>query len=71
MYKETKETYVLNSRDKMVMTYENGNIKILFNNDIKIMPKDVIMKVVSVSNSSMVDGKIKNEITAIEIKCEV
>lgn len=71
MYKKTEETYILNEKDKLIITYENGNIKVLVNNEIRINPSDIKLNVLHHGITSMVSGKQVKKIEALELKCEV
>lgn len=71
MYKKTEETYFLSPKDKLVMTYENGHIKILINNEIIIVPSIIDLKVIESGVASFVDGKVIKEVTALSVHCEV
>lgn len=70
MYKKTEETYTLNEKDKLIITYENGNVKVLGNNKIKINPSNIKLSVVH-SGLSMTNGNQSKEIKLLELKCEV
>lgn len=71
MYKKTEETYILNEKDKLIITYANGNIKVLVNNEIRINPSDIKLNVLYHGITSMVSGKQVRKIEALELKCEV
>lgn len=71
MYKKTEETYFLNSEDKLVITFDNGNIKALINNTILINPDDLKLDVISSETISMLNGKKIEIINAIKLKCGV
>lgn len=71
MYKKTEETYTLNEKDKLIITYENGNIKALINNEIKINPQDIKLNVLHHGITSMVSGKQVRQVDLLELKCEV
>lgn len=71
MYKKTEETYFLSPKDKLVMTYDNGHIKVLINNEIIIVPSTIDLKVIESGISSFVDGKVIKEVTSLCIRCEV
>ncbi|MEG0367024.1 MAG: hypothetical protein RR585_09330 [Coprobacillus sp.] len=38
MYKQTEDTYTLDAKDKLVITYEGGKLRVLINNDILLHP---------------------------------
>lgn len=71
MYKKTEETYVLDKKDKLIITYENGNVKVLVNNEIRINPQDIKLNVLHHGITSMVSGKQVRQIETLELKCEV
>lgn len=70
MYKKTEEIYILDNRDKLVMTFDDGKIMLLINNNIKVNPKDVRIRATS-STCCCVEGKLSTKITSLEIGCTV
>lgn len=71
MYKKTEETYSLDIKDKLVLTYESGEIRVLINNEIKVNPSDIAINVVSHGVTSITDGKPKRRIDLMNIRCVV
>lgn len=71
MYKKIEETYILSSKDKLVMTFENGRLKVLINNEIKINPQDIKLNVLRDEIASMVNEKQVRQVELLELKCEV
>lgn len=70
MYKKTEETYVLSNEDKLVMTFENGCLKVLINNEIKIVPSDIKVDVIS-QGVTYNDNRTITNITGLKVNCTV
>lgn len=70
MYKKTKQTFMLDEKDKLVMTFENGELMLLINNSIKVHPVDIEIKSTYHDFVSIKDGTRKLLITSLKIICE-
>lgn len=71
MYKQVKESYVLTEKDKLVLTFENGKIMVLINNEIKIDPQSLHISTEGYDIKDLNYGKVGTFITRLNIECEV
>lgn len=71
LYKKTKEEYILTERDQLVLTFQNGELRLLINNTIKVAPQSLNISTEGFEIKSANNGDIKKEITRLSIDCEV
>jgi hypothetical protein len=68
MYKKVVEKYSLSKKDNLVISIQNGQIRVLINNDISVSPIEIDLKTLFYDIET-VEGVVKKVPSLIELEC--
>lgn len=71
MFKETREKYVLTEKDELVLTFKNGELLLLINNETKILPQSLSLSTEGYEYGFVNKVGLKQFITRLNIECGV